>query len=103
MHGPWTVTGAAEEAAIAASSAWNASYFARRAVARVSTTGSERARRIAAAVLALLFAAVAIEALAGIPVADTSAEVVRRTPLLLATVSVAFLVSYGGSAKGAAR
>lgn len=101
MQGPWTVTGAAEEAAIAASSAWNASYFARRAFARVSH--DSRARRLAAGVLALLFAAIAVESLAGVPVADTSIEVGRRIPLLLATVSVAFLVSYGGGAKGAAR
>lgn len=79
---------AAQQAAIAVTSAWSALYFARQ------LTSGARARRVAAAVLALLFVAITVEALAGLPVASTSAEVLRRTPLLLATTSVAFLVTY---------
>lgn len=80
--------GAAQQAVIAVSSAWSALYFVRQ------LTSGSRARRVAAAVLALLFVAIAVEALAGLPVASTSADVLRRTPLLLATTSVAFLVTY---------
>lgn len=97
MNGFWTASGAAEQAAIAASSAWNASYFTRRAL-----WAGNRPRRVAASLLALLSAGVAIEALAGLPVADTSTEVARRVPLLLATTGVAYLVSYrpGAAASG---
>ena len=83
-----SIVGAAQQAAIAVSGAWSALYFSLRAA---SGTGS---RRLAAGVLALLFAAIAVEALAGVPVASTTTEVARRVPLLLATVSVALLVSY---------
>lgn len=82
------VLGAAQQAAIAVTSAWSALHFGRRL-----TTGT-RARRVAAAVLALLFVGIAVEALAGLPVASASADILRRTPLLLATTSVAFLVTY---------
>lgn len=98
MNGFWSTTGAAQEAAIAASSAWSASYFTRRALCAAS-----RARRVAAALLAVLFAGVALEALAGLPVADTTAEVARRVPLLLATTGVAYLVSYNAGTDGGAR
>jgi len=83
-----SIVGAVQQAAIAVSSAWSAAYFALR------VRHGARGRRVAAGILALLFAAIAVEALAGLPVASTSAEVARRTPLLLATVSVALFVSY---------
>ncbi|MGE3961149.1 MAG: hypothetical protein AB7F65_05650 [Dehalococcoidia bacterium] len=89
-----SLVGAAQHAAIAVSSAWNACYFALRLL-RPGTRG----RRLAAAVLALLFIALSVEALAGLPVAATSAEVARRTPLLLATTGVAILVSYRGGVR----
>ncbi len=101
MNGFWTATGAAEQAAIAASSAWNASYFTRRALWAAS-----RARRLAASLLAVLFGGLALEALAGLPVADHAAEVLRRVPLLLATTGIAYLVTSGtapGAAGGGAR
>lgn len=82
------VLGTAQQAAIAVSSAWSALYFVRQ------LASGAHARRVAAGVLALLFVAIAVEALAGMPVASTSAEVLRRTPLLLATTSVAFFVTY---------
>lgn len=88
-----SILGAAQQAAIAVTSAWSAIHFSLRFRDRRSPEGA-RARRLAAGILALLFAAIAVEAFAGLPVADTSAEVVRRTPLLLATVSVALVVSY---------
>ena len=98
MNGFWTASGLVQHAAIVASSAWNASYFARRAIAgSEGHTPGERARRVAAGILALLFAALAVETLVGLPVASNGIEVARRTPLLLATVAVAFLVSYGPS------
>ena len=83
-----SIVGAAQQAAIAVSSAWSAVYFALR------VTHGPRGRHSAAGILVLLFSAIALEALAGLPVASTSSEVARRTPLLLATVSVALLVSY---------
>jgi len=83
-----SILGAVQQAAIAVSSAWSAVTFALR------LTHGPRVRRVGAAILVLLFAAIAAEALAGLPVASTSAEVARRTPLLLATVSVAIFVSY---------
>ena len=85
-----SIFGAVQHAAIAVSSAWSAGYF----VLRLRRTSP--ARRLAAAALTLLFAAIAVEALAGLPVAATSTEVARRTPLLLATVGVALIVSYRG-------
>jgi len=90
------IAGAAQQAAIAVSSAWSALYFSFRLISRDAAAHDEssRARRVAAGILALLFAAIAVEALAGLPVASTPAEVARRVPLLLATVSVAFVVSY---------
>lgn len=86
---PASIVSAVQQATIAVSSAWSALYFALRLRDRAS-----RGRRVAAGVLALLFAAIAVEALAGLPVSSTTAEVARRTPLLLATVSVAFIVTY---------
>lgn len=83
-----SLLGAVQQAVIAVASAWSARYF----VAHVGS--GPRGRRLAAGLLALLFVAVALEAVAGLPVADTSAEVWRRTPLLLATTGIAFLVSY---------
>ena len=82
------VLGAAQQAAIAVTSAWSALHFVRQ------LNSGTHARRLAAAVLALLFVAIAVESLAGLPVASTSADVLRRTPLLLATTSVAFLITY---------
>jgi len=83
-----STVGAVQQAAIAVSSAWSAAYFSLR------LKQGSHGRRVAAGILVLLFAAIAVEALAGLPVASTSAEVARRTPLLLATVSVALFVSY---------
>jgi len=98
VHGFWSTTGAAQQAAIAASSAWGASYFACRALCAAT-----RARRVAAASLAMLFAGVSLEALAGLPVADTAGEVARRVPLLLATTGIAYLVSFRPGTDGGAR
>lgn len=90
MNGFWTAAGAAEHAAIAAGSAWNAGYFVRRA------WQASAPRRWAAGTLSLLFAGLAAESLAGLPVADTTAEVLRRAPLLLATLAVSVFVTAGG-------
>lgn len=90
MHSFWSASGAAEQAAIAAGSTWNAAYFGRRAL------HGARARRVAAGTLALLFAGVAVEAFASIPVVASAAEVLRRVPLLLGTLTVAVLVAWGG-------
>jgi hypothetical protein len=88
VNGFWTGAGVAQQVAITAASAWNAAYFS------LQARRGPRARRIAAGVLALFCAAVALEALAGIPAASTAAEVVRRTPLLLTTWAIAVLVAY---------
>ena len=80
--------GMLQHAAIAVSGAWSAAYFV------AQSRRGAGARRLAAGVLALLFAAITLEAVAGLPVASTATEVARRTPLLLATVSVACIVSY---------
>ena len=45
--------------------------------------------------MALLFAAIAVEAIAGVPVSSTALDVLRRMPLLLATTGIACLVGYG--------
>lgn len=94
-----SIVGAVQQAAIAASSIGSAVYFALRATAMPiaggpQTSAEARARRLAAALLALLLAGVAVEAIAGLPVASTSTEVVRRVPLLAATVGIAGLVAY---------
>ncbi len=86
----WAGLGAAEHAAIATGGAWNAFYFARRA--RLDRGG----RRLAAAVLALLFGALALEFALGVAVADTAAEVARRAPLTLGTLAVSTLTATGG-------
>lgn len=91
MNGFWSASGAAAHAAIAAGSLWNAAYFVRR------TLHGSRARRVAAGTLALLFVGIAVESLAAIAVSSTALEVARRTPLLLATLSIATLVSYGSN------
>jgi len=88
VNGFWAAAGLTQQVAIALGGAWNATYFALR-----MRQGS-RARRVAAGVLTLLFAGIAVETAAGVPVSATASEVVRRTPLLLATVAIAFLVSF---------
>lgn len=87
MNGFWTGAGAAQQVIIAAASVWNAAYFTRRA-----RSGSW-ARRLAAGLLALLFLGVGLEALAGVPVSASMAEVLWRMPLLLATTAIAWFVA----------
>jgi len=94
VNGFWSATGAAQQVLIATSSALNASYFIRRAFGTPEGRQPSLGRRLAAAALALLFAAIAVEAAAGIPVASTGFEVARRMPLLLATLTVAWLVGF---------
>ncbi len=89
-HTLWSLAGAAEHAAIAVGGAWNAVYFVRRV--REDRGG----RRVAAAVLALIFASIAVESVAGIGVASTAAEVARRAPLALATLVTTALLLSGG-------
>ena len=88
MGGLWTAIGLAQQAVIAVGGLWNATYFGLRA------REGQRGRRVAAGLLALLFLAIALEALAAIPIGASAAEVMRRTPLLVATVGIAFVVSY---------
>ena len=90
MSGVWNALGIAQSVAMAVSGTANAIYFARRAA---RSTG---ARRIAAAVLVAVFAGIALEGiahLAGHP--DAAIEVVRRAPLLVATLVTSALLRLG--------
>ncbi len=73
MHGIWNGLGEAESAAMAASSGAYALYFA---------------RRVAAAVLAELFAGVALDAARHLGAgANEAIDTLRRAPLLIATLA----------------
>ena len=90
MNGIWNGIDAAQSAAIAASGTANAIYFARRA------TQAAGARRVAAVVLVGLFAGVALDGadhLGG--GAGAAADVVRRAPLLAATLTTSALLRLG--------
>ncbi|MDA0270360.1 MAG: hypothetical protein O2919_04955 [Chloroflexi bacterium] len=87
----WAGLGAAEHAAIATGGAWNAFYFARRAVL------DRGGRRLAAAVLALLFASITLEVLTG-SAASAASEVALRAPLTLALLAVTTLTLPGSRA-----
>ena len=90
MNGIWNGLGEAESAAMAASGGANALYFARR-VARGSG-----ARRLSAAVLAGIFAGVALDSAAQLGgTAATAAEVVVRAPLLVATLATNAVLAIG--------
>ena len=90
MNGMWNALGMAQSVAMAASGAANAAYFAQRA------TRSTGGRRIAAVVLAAVFAGIALDGvvhLAG--TVDAAVEVVRRAPLLVATLLTSALLRLG--------
>ncbi|MDO9444407.1 MAG: hypothetical protein Q7K37_03760 [Dehalococcoidia bacterium] len=86
----WQALGVAEQAAIASGGAWNAFYFVRHA------RDGRGGRRLAAAGLALLFAALAVEAVAGLGVLSSAAEVARRAPLTLGVLYTTALIASGG-------
>lgn len=90
MNGIWNGLGEAESAAMAASGGANALYFAR----RVARSGG--ARRLSAAVLAGLFAGVALDSAGHLGgSAETVAEVIARAPLLLATLATNAVLAIG--------
>lgn len=88
--GFWSGAGLAQHAVMAVSGAANAVYFARRAL-------MERgARRLAAIVLVAVFAGIALDGMAHLGDAPaTAAEVVRRAPLLTATLITSALLVLG--------
>lgn len=90
MNGIWNGLGEAQSAAIAASSSANAIYFARRVVR------SGGARRLAAAVLVGVFAGIALDSAGhvGADVAEAT-EVIRRAPLLFATLATNAVLAIG--------
>lgn len=90
MNGIWDGLGEAQSAALAAGGSANALYFARRAGRGAG------ARRVAAAVLTGIFAGIAVEAAGHLgegPLA--AAEVVRRAPLLVATLATNLVLAIG--------
>ena len=91
MSGIWNLIAGAESAVMAASGGANAIYFARRAA------GAGGARRVAASVLVGLFAGVALDGLSHLDgsLGGATAEVVRRAPLLVATIATTVLVRLG--------
>ena len=83
----WHGLGVAQQAALAAGGAANAVYFVHRAAIE------RGAVRLAAGVLGVLFGGVALEATARFDHADVTADVLRRAPLLAATlVALAIVV-----------
>ncbi len=83
----WHGLGVAQQATLAAGGAANAVYFVRRAVLE------RGAVRLAAGVLGVLFGGVALEATARFESTGATADVVRRAPLLAATlVALAIVV-----------
>jgi hypothetical protein len=88
MPGLFTTVAAAEELTTAGCGGLNAAYFAVRACK------AHGPRRIASALLALLFAGGALLAL--LPVhADGALEVALRTPLLVAHITALVLICLG--------
>ena len=93
MHSFWSGVAAAGDAATAGSGAANAAWFARRAAA------SRGPRRLGALLLTLLFAAVALDAGAGLALAApgeaAAAAALAGAPLLLANLAVGCAVLAG--------
>ena len=90
MNSIWNGLGEAQSAAIAASGGANALYFAR----RVARSGG--ARRAAAAVLVGIFAGIAVDSAGHLGGGATdAAEVVRRAPLLIATLATNAVLAIG--------
>ncbi len=90
MSGVWGALGIAQSAALAASGAVNAAYFAHR-VARAS--GSTR---IAAAVLLCIFAGIALDGVVHLSGhASAAVEIARRAPLLVATLVTTAVLRIG--------
>ncbi len=90
MQNLWSGAGLAQHALMAVSGAANAAYFARRALVE------RGARRLAAIVLVAVFAGIALDG--ALHLGDASgaaAEVVRRTPLLTATLVTSALLALG--------
>lgn len=90
MSNIWSDVAGAESAAVAASGGANALYFAR----RVALGGG--ARRLAAAVLAGVFGGIALDSAGHLgPHAAEAAEVLRRAPLLIATLATSAVLAIG--------
>jgi hypothetical protein len=90
MHGAWDTVVRVEDAALAGSGLANALYFARR------IAGSRGPRRLAALVLATLFAGLGLDGLAawlGLEAGASAAGL--RAPLVLGSVATSLLV-FGG-------
>ena len=90
MQGWWNGIGVAQQLAMALTGAANAAYFARRAV-------TERgARRLAALVLVAVFTGIALDGSLHLGEAPASAsEIVRRSPLLTASLVTSALLVLG--------
>jgi hypothetical protein len=84
--GFWNTSGMVQQAALAAGGAWNAVYFARRAV------WSRGGLRLAAGVLCGVFAGIALQAASALGGSE-GAEVALRTPLLAAVLATTAVVS----------
>jgi hypothetical protein len=86
----WPGVAIAEDVATAGSGVANAAYFAHRGAA---STGP---RRLGALLLTLVFAAIALDAIAYLALADPSAEgALLRAPLLLANVAIGVAIAAG--------
>ena len=88
----WSSAAVVENAATAGSGAINAAYFARRA------NVESGARRLGASLLALLFGATGLDAVAHLATAEASPEgALLRLPLLLAHLAVGFVIVRGAA------
>jgi hypothetical protein len=86
----WSGLGIAQHAVMAVSGAANAAYFARRVATERGT------RRLAAIVLVAVFAGIALDGALHLGEAPaTAAEVVRRAPLLTASLITSALLVLG--------
>ncbi len=83
----WHGLGIAQQAALLGGAVANSAYFVHRALIE------RGAVRLAAAVLGGLFGGVALEATARLEHAGSTAEIVRRAPLLAATLVAFALVA----------
>ncbi len=90
MQGLWSSIAIAQQVAMAITGSANAAYFARRMV-------RERgARQLAAAVLLAIFAGIAMDGVLHLgETPATAAEIVRRSPLLTASLITSALLVLG--------
>ena len=90
MHPFWTGVAVAEHVAIAGGGAANAAYFAHR------LRSARGPRRLGAALLTALFAAVSLDALAALGFSEPgAADALLRAPLLLANAATGVVIAMG--------